>query len=513
MAKTPSSKLFNLIKSLSGSEKRHFKLFIRSREKPDDNKYERLFDAIFAQQQFDDGALRRAVYGSSTQKKRKYSELKAYLYSLIIKSLQSYDEKSSVEYDLKNKLLGVRSLFKRSLFEDAKYVLKKAKKTAQQYEDFNTLIEILDWEKKIAYAQTDIAFLDKELGRISEEEKKYLQQLNNISEYKSAFFKILVSLRKDVSRSASQKRELDQYIDTPLFKNEKHATSFKAKVYYLRSLSLYYFSKSDFEAFYQTSKKLVALIEADHKWLEEDVSEYISVLNNHILSCGRTMRIEELESTLDKLKNVKPLTADDELKIHRQYYLGKFRLCINKGEFKEGLKELKKHFKEIEKYDEKQFSKDNFYLQYFCIYFGNEDYKNALRTLNEWLEISGGVERKDLQSLARLLNLIIHYELGNTILLDSLLRSTYRFLNKENKWSELEKKLLNFIKEVSTPQSKKQKKQALEKLKSEFEGLSELPNYGIFGLFDIVSWLESKISGRPFAQVVKSKFRKSIHSA
>lgn len=506
MAKTPSSKLFDLVKSLSGSEKRYFKLFVSTKESGNNNKYAQLFDAIDGLDEFDDDALRNTVYKNEQIETRKYSELKAYLYDLILKSLQSYDEKSSVDYKLKNMLLGVRTLFKRSHFEDCKGILKKAKKLATEYEDFNALIEILDWEKKVAYTQTDIAFLDKELDRISEEEKNYLLQLKNISEYRSIFFKILVSLRKDVSRNKKQSIELKSYIDNPLFKSDESAKSYKSKILFYRSISLYHFSNSDFSAFHETSEKLVALMESNKKMLNEDVSEYISVLNNHIISCGRLMKIEEVKEVLIKLRNITPITTDDAVKIHRQYYMNKFRLCIASGEFEEGLKELKRHLKEIEKYDEKQFHKDNFYLQYFCIYFGNNDFESALKCLNEWLDMSGGVERKDLQSLARILNLIIHYELGNTMLMDSLIRSTYRFLNKESKLSIIEKKIITFIKEASSPQSRKEKKQALEKLKSEFEGLSRQPGYSIFGLFDIESWLDSKIKEVPFAQVVKDKF-------
>lgn len=63
-----------------------------------------------------------------------------------------------------------------------------------------------------------------------------------------------------------------------------------------------------------------------------------------------------------------------------------------------------------------------------------------------------------------------------------------------------------FIKEASSTQSKKDKKQALEKLRGEFEGLSQQSEHGIFGLFDLESWLDSKITGIPFAEIVRSKF-------
>ena len=119
MPKTPSNKLFQLIKSLTGSEKRYFKLFVRnSSEKT--NKYIQLFEAIEAQSVFDDDFLRQTIYPNETIQSRKYSELKAYLYELILKSLQGYDEKTSVEYKLQNALQSIKVLYKRALFSDCK---------------------------------------------------------------------------------------------------------------------------------------------------------------------------------------------------------------------------------------------------------------------------------------------------------------------------------------------------------------------------------------------------------
>ena len=83
MAKTPSNKLFHLVKSLSGSEKRYFKLFVSAKENGN-NKYEQLFDAIDTQAEFNDDALRLTIYGDEPIETRKFSELKAYLYDLIL---------------------------------------------------------------------------------------------------------------------------------------------------------------------------------------------------------------------------------------------------------------------------------------------------------------------------------------------------------------------------------------------------------------------------------------------
>lgn len=505
MPKTPSSKLFDLVHSLSGSEKRYFKLFIKSKD-AGHSKYAQLFDAIDAQEVFDDEELRLFIYGDEPVESRKYSELKAYLYDFILKSLQSYDEKSSIDFRLKNMLLGVRALFKRSRFDDTKELLRKVKKLAGDYEDFNTLIEILEWEKRIAYAQMDINFLDKEMDRITEEEKKYLNQLNNISAYRNIFFKILMNIRKGISRNENIIKEHEKLMAGPLMVDKKNASTYKSKVLFYRIKSLYYFSIADHRSFYEASTDLIEAMEENPRFFKEDVSEYISVLSNHAVSCGRFEKFGEVRETLDKLLKINPITADDALKIHRQYFNNKFRLCIVSGEFEEGLRELERHLKEMRKFNQEIFQKNTLYFQYFYIYFGNGDFEKALNYLNDWLGLSVGVERKDLESLARILNLIIHYELGNTMLLDSLIRSTQRFLTKENRLLELEKKFINFIREAGRPQSKGEIKKAFETLQSDFERLSQSPIYNIFDMFDLDAWLESKISSRTFAEVVKSKF-------
>lgn len=511
MPKTPSGKLYSLVKSLSGSEKRYFKIFANTKGGRD-NKYIKLFDAVDKQESFDEEKLKYIIYGGDPIESRKYSELKAYLYELILKSLQSFDEKSSVDYKLKGMLQSVRVLFKRSHFGDCKEILQKAKKVGNKYEQFNAVLEILNWEKMIAYAETNIAFLDKEMDRINAEEEWCLQRLKNISEYRNIFFKMLICIRKDVSRRKEQLEELEALLQTPLLQDFESAKSHTAQVLFQRIYSIYYFTSADFIKFYELNQGLITLLESKTYLLKEDVSEYISVLNNHVIACGKMGKVDEVRATLDKYSKVKPNTFDDELKILRQYYLGKFSLCIYTGEFEEGYQELLKHKQQIKKYDKSFFENNTFYFQYFLIYFGIGNFEKALDCLNDWLSLSEKVERKDLQSLARILNLIIHYELGNTLLLESLLRSTYRFLSKENRLFDFERKFLGFIRESMKPHSKKEIKKTLEVLKQDFEDLTEKYPSGIFGMIDIVAWLESKISGKTFAEMVKERFQKLSES-
>jgi hypothetical protein len=510
MPKTPSDKLYRLVHALSSSEKRHFKV-AAGQQSGKDNKYLRLFEAIEAQEHFDDNALKIRMYGSNNIQSRKYSELKAYLYGMILKSLQAYDEKSSVAYRLKHLLLSVRVLFRRSMFDDCKPLLAKARKLAQQYERFNSVLEILEWEKQIAYTEANVDYLDRELERIEVEEQRTLERLRTIVAYRNTFFRLLVLTRKGRMGGAAEQQKLKDLIDTPLLQEFSLADSHQAKVLYFRALSVYHFAKSDWQAFYKHSKELVALIESRPYFLREDVSEYIAAVSNLIVSCFTLKKYAEIELLLDKLGSIKALTRDDELKIHRQYYQSKFSLCITTGEFEEGYRALQAHIKKIKDFNPAPFRTNSFYLFYFYLSFGAERYEEALGYLNEWLDLETTVERPYLQGAARLLNLIIHFELGNYDLLESLLRSTYRWLKKHGQLHELERLTMGFIKQALEAASRKELQAAYQSLKAELADSSRQQQTKAFftQVFDMIAWLNSKMENQSFADVIRQKYRAS----
>ncbi|MEM6965534.1 MAG: hypothetical protein AAF573_12255 [Bacteroidota bacterium] len=512
MPKTPSHKLFNLIRSLSGSEKRYFKLFVNRNQTGKDNKYIRLFDAIDAQTTYDDEALRKIIYPEQNIQSRKFSELKNYLYELILKSLQGYDEKTSIEYKLKGMLLNIKVLFKRSHFDDCIEMMQKAKKLAAKYEAFEPILELLAWEKKIAYAKIDVNFMDKELDRIETDEQACLNQLARLSTYRNIFFKVLTRSKQDaLLRSEDKVQEMQKLIEHPSMQDISQVRSHRGRVVFYRIKSIYHYALMDYEKFYFFGKKLLQEMESFPHLLQEDVSEYISALSNFTYSCSILEKYEEVNECLDKFLTINTLTFDDELKIHRQYYQNKFNVCTKIGDFEGGLKALEDHLQTVEKFDQDAFNRNTFYLSYFYIYFGVGDYDNALENLNEWLSLPKTSEREDLQSLARVLNLIIHYEMGNTLLLESLLRSTYRFLSKRNRLYDFEKSVMKFIQKAGRLRSSKELREAFVQLKEEFESLSEIPSENaMLRYFNFTAWLDSKINNKTFAESVQAAYQKSL---
>lgn len=508
MPKTPSLKLFNLIKSLSGSEKRYFKLFATGNRTDKSSKYLTLFDAIDLQETFDDEVLKKAVYQDEEIMSRKYSELKSYLYDLILTALQGYDEKTSIDFKIKGMLQSVRVLYKRSHYEDCSDLLPKIKKLAYKYESFSNILEVLNWERKVAYAQMNIPFLDNELGRIDQEEKTSLENLRNLSFYQNIFFEMLIHIRKNaIIRTDEQKDILNKLISDDLLSDISKTKSHRAKVSFHRIYGLYYYATQDYHKFQESNKSVIQLMESQTHFLKEDTSEYISALSNYVLSCGLLEKYHELEQTLSKFSKIQPVIHSDKLTIYKQLLVARLRIFINKGDFNAGLILLNKHLKEKEELKRNAFERGTFFFQYFYIHFGIGNYDKALEYLNEWLNLPRSIERQDLQSLARVLNLIIHFEMNNNILLDNLLRSTYRFLRKRNRMYKLEKSVLTFIKDANKTASSRMLKSAFIKLKDEFEAHAEDPSEKVmFQYFNFIAWVDSKINNRSFAEAVKNRY-------
>ncbi len=506
MAKTPSTKLYDLVQSLSGSEKRYFKLYVNEHGKVT-SKYMQLFEALEGMETFDEEKLKNTVYGNEVIESRKYSELKAYLYDLILKCLQSYDEKRSVDYKLKGILKSIHSLYRRSHFDDCLQLIQKAMKPAIKYEKFKVILELQDWKKQVYYARADIGSLDKELKSINQMESKTIAQLQNLLEYKEIFFQLLIHLRKNPSGTmTNDSGGIEDVINHPLLEDEHKALSHQALVTFHRIQTIYKFSRGAFVDFFKESRQLIRIMESEPHFLKEDLSEYISALSNYAISSSLVKAYDQTFECLEKLRALKPITNDDATKIHRQYYTLKFHMCIISGEFDEGVNALEEHLLKIDKFDKQLFEKDSFLFQYFYIYFGAGDYDKALEYLNRWLNLPKRVERQDMWITSRLVNLILHFEMGNTLLLESLIRSTYRYLSKSDSLSPYENKVLSFFRESLKFQDKSQQKKALLELKTEL-GKEEYQNMRP-RLFNVEAWFEAKIQNKSFSEIIKEQFSK-----
>ena len=122
----PTRELFELIKSLSGSEKRFIKL--NAAKLKGSKNYIKLFDALDLQRTFDEELLKKKF------KNEKFignlTVTKNYLYNLIFRNLISYYSDKSIDNKLANILFRCRILFEKLLYRQYFKTLNTGKELA-----------------------------------------------------------------------------------------------------------------------------------------------------------------------------------------------------------------------------------------------------------------------------------------------------------------------------------------------------------------------------------------------
>lgn len=134
---------------------------------------------------------------------------------------------------------------------------------------------------------------------------------------------------------------------------------------------------------------------------------------------------------------------------------------------------------------------------------------SALDWLNKILNNKEVADFDYLYAAAKIFNLILHYELGNIVLLDYIVRSTYRYLKQRARLYRFEKLLLQFIKNKAPKITDRASlKSALKKIKEEFIAITvEEKERKVLEYFDFIAWLDSKLQDRPFADIIREKHR------
>lgn len=506
MSDINSNPLFSLIKSLNMSEKRHFKIFAsRHIIGGDENNYVKLFDAIDKQKKYDEQKLLQ---------KEKFNQLslqKNRLYEIILKSLRTYHTNLSVNTELKGIVHNVEILFTKGLYEQCEKMIAKGKKIANKYEMYLHLLELFKWEFKLMQIQVYFERTEEELGFFFNEINDNINKYKNINEYIRLSIPMFMKIKKEKEvRNQDQLLFYDEIIKHPLLDNEKRALSFEAKFHFYNCSSAYFYQKNNLEKAYFYIQKLINLFEVSPHQIAENTGKYVAVLHNQIINQSFLKKYDEAALSIQKLKGINTKAEGLRNRIFFSANNLELQLYATTGEFGKGLNLIFEIQNELDKPNARILNKENKIVLYHaisCIYFGAGDYSKANFYINKILNNPLQNIREDLYCFSKIISLLIHYELGNLDLLRYTVKSTYRYLYKKNRLYQFETIFLHFIKErVRNTESKKELIETFKELKKELELLIEDSfEKKALDYFDFISWLESKIENKPFAEIVRGK--------
>jgi len=502
----PSIELFKLIKSLSKSEKRFFKL--SSSLQSGSKNYIKIFDTIEKQSNYDEEALKKK-YKNETFVNHLPSE-KNHLYKLILKSLRAYHADSSLTSILKQEIKNIEILYNKALYKECNKFLMRAKKTAILYEKFYFLFELISWEKLLLEEQLEDGKFTKDLDGLIEEEQSVIKKLQNLAEYHVLYSKINFAFRSGgYCRTEADRKIVAEIANHKLIIGKNTALSNRAATICYYTQGFCSLANWDYVTAIDKFRKVKIILDKFPNIRKDLAKRYVKTVSK-MLACeiylNNTKKAQSLINELEILKNepgFKKLNI--EVEIFKEININKLKFLCRSGNYTQGLVAIEEIIEELPKHNENLHKEQelSIYFHIATTYFGAQEYKNALGWINKILNDKESMLRQDLFSYARLLDLMIHFELGNYDLLEYTLKSTQRFLNKKQRNFDLEKTVIKNLKKLIKKQSPEDQKSIYLNFKNEIEqGLSGGNRHIVFKYINFPTWIQSKINGCTMSEII-----------
>lgn len=503
----PSTELFSLIKSLTKSEKRFFKL--NSSLQTGEKNYLKIFDFIEKQKKYDEEELKNH-FKNETFVKHLPSE-KNHLYKLLLKSLRAYYSDRTISSQLKQEIKNVEILYKKALYKECNKFVKRAKAVARKYEKFYYWFELINWEKRLLEEAYESGVFNKDLDKLIEEETEVIEKLRNLAEYHILYSKINYIFRSGgFTRNEKEREVVAGIADYHLIKGKNTALSTRATTicYYIKGLCAA--SIRDYEDALINFKKAKSVMEAKPHIKDDLQTRYIYTLNFLMHCYIDSYRFEQAHDVVNQLKALRNDKAygslDSSVRLFTSIYIGEMQLHNRMGDFSKTLELVPEVKAGVEKYGDK-INKEKILLFTYntaYAYFGVGEFKNALRYINDVLNDNEKMLRQDIYSFSRIFNLVIHFELNNHDFLEYDMKSTARYLNKHEKDYEVEKLFMKEMKALSRLNNESAQKKVFLDFSNKLEDLLKIDRENvILEYFDLKSWLKSKIDNVSLPEAIQ----------
>ena len=515
MSNPISDTLFQLISSLEKSEKRHFKLYIKRSSSKEDLKIIRLFDALDKMNEYDEKLLLKKL--NDIPKSQLYN-LKAHLYKQLLASLRLLKTTDNTDLKLSEHLDNARLLYNKGLKLQALHILEKAKELAKANQKFNFLVQVISLEKKIETLHITRSSLEKTqlLTEEALENSEHIDRVTRLSNLALLLYRWYV--KNGHARNKEDEKGICNFFKASLPADPAAINGFYEKLYLYQSYCWYAYIRQDFLMYYRYSQKWINLFDENKIMMAVETGHYVKGMHDLLNAHFVLRNFKQFEITLNKFEDFAktPIASQhDNFRTHTSIYINGARInyFLMKGDFLAGLSIVPRVVRKLKEYalfvDSHRILVFNYKIA--MLYFGAGQYSTAIDFLHKIINDNQPGLRNDLQCYARLMHLLCHYEMGNEEILESLIKSVYRFMAKMKNLTVVEEEIFKFLRH-STKVRAKELKPELEKFlqkikhleKNRFETRS-------FAYVDIISWAESKVYEKPMSEIIHNKYLKSRH--
>ena len=481
------SKVFDLIKTLSKSEKRHFKLFAKRHEINGNVQYLELFEALDKQSEFNSEALGKLKFVKNLAAEQ-YN-----LYNSIIKSLGVYHQSRTSKLKVYELLKSSEILFHKGLNEQALKTIRIAQKLCLTNELYKQLLVVNELEQEVLLKTLKY----EEAVELIQKDHELMAKLgshNKVLELCTQGYRENLSL--GVARSDEQLLVFKGLINELLTVEVPFA---RTQLYLIAVQMTYHMVAGNHNEVAVLSKEIVTFYEENPHLIEYTPVGYVSSL---FIRCSSLLNLENLVDAQRAIQKLKDSLGNKDVansqlaqSTNRYYYvISAIRRALAESKYTDALELINENAAQIEMsrpfiglpqlYD--------LYFHYALIYRECGHSKMALKFVNTILNDLKFKDRSDFAITIRMFNLILHFENKNDFTVEYLSASAKRYLGARDRVFKAEEILIEFLTNYFDKEGQGQGGEFIKESLAQLKVCKEDEQEGkAFRLYDFYGWLES----------------------
>lgn len=487
--------LEKLVKSLSASEKKSFRLYSNKQGNTPD--YLVLFELMSSHTVASKMSPEESFTNSYPDKS--YENTVRYLYEVLTDMLLQVRVDQDKWFARHYSLMKARLCFERSLPDQALKELKKTQKIAQESQDH--LVHYLAARMKLTQiADTGFKGIgEQDLVTLQMQSRQSLLDLRQIHEHYSLYE--LLSHRLTYSSSIlseKDKKKLNDLVLTELsLITRRGKKDFEPKKLHLLFQSFFFMHTGEYKSALKVFKELNALIQANEAMWDYPPYDYLSALDGILDSLRNIAYFNEMDYFIDKTAQLAERSYPEHFNsIAKQtVYLYRLNMLVGKAQNLEAIN----FFDTIKSYLNQKEGIVNYEkhieILFFTgiAYFNTGQYQKANKLIGHAIDAGKNINGLEVNKVCRLLHIAIHLEMDNMDYLNYEIRAYKRTFRKHGRSLLIEKLIFNLI-AIDPKRSSLAKKQLLWKKAAPqiVAVMADKYEHQLLKYFNFCHWIEQK---------------------
>lgn len=315
-------------------------------------------------------------------------------------------------------------------------------------------------------------------------------------------------LTKRFSKNAAEYKQLENQTFRVLH-NVKYADlSLYDRIVYNRLLYQYHYIQRNFVLAYKYASTLIQIYENEK--LDTYYEEvYLKLLNYKLLCLFRLNARQKYREVLDGFQNITFRPSLQNVRLLEVTHF-KYRLThtlnwhLINGDFTGGIAVLEENKAYLASHNNELDASfiNGTHYKAACVYFGNQEYQKCIYHLDKIIFFKDTSLRSDLEIFARILKLTALFELQEDEYIYENIRGVYSYLARNKQLNKFQKEIMNFLRICARLPTAEVTGELLNLREALGKVAQDKFEQRPFFYFDVISWLDSKLSNKSIADVI-----------